>query len=133
MQNLNTPWETATQLQVDVTLDGPRCVVQLGGELDMATAAQLRDALNLVCEGRHRLVVIDLGGLRFLSLAGLQVLADAQQTLQAAGCRLVLANPDAITTRVLALTGLDQAFDLAPEAEHPKAEVVLDDRPTVIA
>jgi anti-sigma B factor antagonist len=131
MPNVNMTWETATQLQVEVKFDGLQCRVRLGGELDMATAAQLRDALNVVCAGRHRLVVIDLEGLRFLSLAGLHVLADARQALQAAGRRLVLANPDAITTRVLALTGLDQTFGLAPAAEHRNAEVALGSRSVV--
>lgn len=123
--------ETPTELQIEVSLDGPGGTMRLGGELDLATVAQLRDALHLVCVGEHRLVVIDLGELRFLSLVGLQVLAEAQHTLQAVGCRLVLFHPDALTVRVLALTGLDQVLHLASDTEHLTSEAVADAGPGV--
>ncbi len=130
MQDRNLLWDAATQLQVDVASDDLRCSVRLGGELDLATAARLRDALNVVCTGGYRLVVVDLGGLRFLSLTGLQVLAGAGQMLRAVGCQLVLANPDAVTVRVLAVTKLDRAFHVV---EHPDVEVALGSGLTVIS
>lgn len=108
----------AAPLQIVVSHEGRKCVVRLGGELDVATAGRLRGALQLVCTGEHDLVVIDLDELRFLSLAGLHVLADAQRTLQAAGRQLVLRNPNALTRRVLAITGLDQVLHLTSATEH---------------
>jgi anti-anti-sigma factor len=131
VHNLDGRRTAATQLQVDVSLDPPRCTVRLGGELDMATAAQLRGALQPVCESRHRPVVIDLGELRFLGLCGLHVLVEAHQALLESGCGLVLARPDALTMRVLALTRLDQILPVVPEAEHVRPEVALGSGPAV--
>lgn len=126
MQDLPAPTAGMAGLQVDVSVNEQGCAVQLGGELDMATAAQLRGALELVSGGEHRLIVVDLAGLRFVGLNGLQVLAEAQQTLQTAGCRLVLTNPDAITVRVLAVTGLDRLLHLATDPEQRMSEVTAD-------
>ena len=78
-------------------------VVRLGviGELDVATAPVLRDAV--VAAGRsHRIhsawardpaVELDLSGLSFVDSRGVTALADAQQTLAGLGCRLCLTHP----------------------------------------
>jgi hypothetical protein len=62
--------------------------------------------------------MVDLAELRFLGLAGLQVRAEAQRSPAAAGRRLVLRDPDALTMRVPAITGLAQVLPLMTDFEH---------------
>ncbi len=71
----------AQQLDIEVLTEGDSCVVVVGGEVDMATAAQLDAALETV-DGN---VVVDLAGVTFLDSSGIGVLVKAAQRSQATG------------------------------------------------
>ena len=71
----------AQQLDIEVLSEGDSCVVVVGGEVDMATAAQLDAALETV-DGN---VVVDLAGVTFLDSSGIGVLVKAAQRSHATG------------------------------------------------
>ncbi|GAA3249992.1 hypothetical protein GCM10017691_61470 [Pseudonocardia petroleophila] len=77
------------------------------GELDAACADRFRGVLHECAAAGAALVVVDLAGLRLLSAAGVAVLVDAREVLDACGARLVLTRATRAATRVLRLTGLD--------------------------
>ena len=63
--------------------------VTLTGELDVATAPRLADALDEVAEPTTR-VILDMSGLTFMDSSGLQAIVSARARVADAGRRLAL-------------------------------------------
>jgi anti-sigma B factor antagonist len=92
-------------------------VLQVGGEVDVATAPRLREQLiKLVNDQRFR-VVVDLGGVDFIDSTGLGVLIGALKRLRSHDGRLDLVIDDPRVLKVFDITGLDQIFTIHPTVE----------------
>ncbi|PWR09827.1 anti-sigma factor antagonist [Micromonospora acroterricola] len=94
-----------------------RIVVALAGECDLA----FRDELTTVLSEAVRsapVVVVDVGGLRFLNSTGLHSLVAAHQVARAAGRRLYAVNASGPVAAVLELTGVGDL--LRPPAHDPR-------------
>lgn len=86
--------------------------VLLAGELDLATASQLSDALDWLCGAVPRQLTLDLSQLSFCDCAGISVFVAAHERQCAHGGCLILLAPQRQLRRLLTLTGLDRLFDL---------------------
>ena len=105
------------EVYVSVDDDGG-IVLRIVGELDLATVAVVRDAVESVpLIGVPRLV-LDVTDLSFISAAGVRVALDAQRRLTQHGGRLVLRGPNALVRRVLQATRLDDQFEIDDEPLH---------------
>jgi RND superfamily putative drug exporter len=94
-------------LRVAVSRADGRTVVRVAGELDLATAQQLRDALSAV-EDDEQTLVLDLRELEFLDSIGIGELLAAHRRAHAAGRHLVLLKSASTPiAQVLATTGVD--------------------------
>jgi len=78
-------------------------LVRLRGELDIATAPALADALS---EADSE-VVVDFAGLTFLDVSGLHVLARSRERAEQHGNGLVVINAGPFARHMFHLTGLD--------------------------
>jgi anti-anti-sigma factor len=78
-------------------------VVTAAGEIDMATASELRECL-IGTQGR---VVVDLRGVSFLDSSGIATLVTARARLLESSGDLQLRKPQGIVRKVLEVTGLD--------------------------
>jgi anti-sigma B factor antagonist len=99
-----------------------RTVLHVTGEIDMATAPQLRDEANhwqvLGTGDLH----LDLSGVTFADSSAVEVLLATRARAQAAGAELVLRAVPRAVTRLLRLTSTTHVFHLAPaEDETPAA------------
>ena len=94
-------------------------VVSLRGELDMATARDVRVALELAIEAEPLTVVVDLQGLAFADVRGVSEFGRAWHRAQMGGRRLTLRAPSSAVRKVLRLTGLEEL--LADDTEHHDA------------
>lgn len=76
--------------------------IALTGRLDTATAPQLDQVLNRVLAkpGLGRLV-FDLGGLEYLSSAGIRCFVRARKALEPTGGKVALINPQPAVKKVL--------------------------------
>lgn len=88
---------------------GGDAVVILSGDVDLAAATDVWDALEPALEGARR-VVVDLSGVRFIDSTGLSVLVRAHRRLAHDGGGLVVRRPSEMAARVLDVTGLDELF-----------------------
>jgi anti-sigma B factor antagonist len=105
----------ATLLDLHVTASGGYTVVEVGGEIDLASAPQLRDCLHQTIDAGSRQLVVDLRQVSFIDSEGLGVLVGARRHLlryghHDGGIQLVGAN--GLVLRVLRVTGLDGVFPL---------------------
>ena|GEM_PF-1565147 len=89
--------------------DGPRAelsVVWLEGEHDIATRELLAAALAEAISLDEPAVVIDLSGVRFISVATVGVIVDAKKLLARRGRSLVLRAPPPFVRRAFHVCGL---------------------------
>ncbi|MBW8482488.1 STAS domain-containing protein [Actinomadura parmotrematis] len=110
------PLEVITRAQ-----DG-RALVELRGELDVATAAELRVRLRTARREHGENLVLDLRGLEFMDSDGLAVLVRCYKAVTAAGGSLTLAGPRPVVRRTLEVTGLHRRMtvvDTLAEALAP--------------
>jgi anti-sigma B factor antagonist len=93
-----------------MTDDGTATTIYVTGELDAATAPELRACVvSLVEQGRRR-VILDLGELRFIDSTGLGSLVGVRKRVRESGGELVLTNPAQRIVKLLEITGLDAVF-----------------------
>jgi anti-anti-sigma factor len=96
-------------LRVSTTATGPTTVLHLAGDLDLATAGQLRGQLREVLDkGAVRRLVLDMAGLEFMDVTGLNVLVDAQRVVSGDGGTMALRSPRPMVLRMLKLLALDE-------------------------
>ena len=85
-------------------------VLALGGEIDLAQAAELEDELkSLVDEGATQ-IIVDLLEVPFLESSALGVLLKYSRLLRANGGELTLVTDDVRVLRVIEITGLAGHF-----------------------
>ena len=117
-----TDFAQATQLELayDVTDDG-KAMVQVRGELDIATARDAYAYLLDVVDSQDGPVVMNLAELTFCDAAGLGVLARVAGHARRTGrtVRLTAARPALL--RIMRITGMEEAF---PEIRNPSLGLI---------
>lgn len=100
-------------------------IVTVSGELDLATAPQLAESVELILERGPKAVVIDLSAVSFLASAGMSLLASTHKKLGAtAGFAVVADGPS--TGRPLTLVGLDEVFGIFATVDEALVAVQTD-------
>jgi anti-sigma B factor antagonist len=100
--------EQAQPLSILVSPDGEgNVVVALHGEIDVATADQLREALVEALTVWSGQVVIDLAGVSFIDSQGLGILIRVRKDCDSDPKRLTIRSPQPQTRKIFELTGLD--------------------------
>ncbi len=89
---------------VGVRTEERRCIVSVAGELDLATAPELRAALDVAEDGEAQAITLDLSGVTFMDSTGVAVLVEYTARSRADGDRIrILAGP--AVARVLEVSG----------------------------
>jgi anti-sigma B factor antagonist len=97
-------------------------VVHVSGEIDLATATPLRDALeHAAADPTVRILVCDLSRVTFLACNGLTMLLSARSALAERGGELRVVATEPIVLRLFALTGLAEKLGVQSHATalHP--------------
>jgi anti-sigma B factor antagonist len=107
---------TTLDVTTSETPDG--VLIELAGELDLATAPKLEDELRHVEQNASGVIYLDLRPLAFMDSSGLRALLAADSRAREAGRRLVLVRGDERVQRVLKITRLDERLEIvdAPPA-----------------
>jgi len=85
-------------------------VVRVSGDIDITNAAALEAAAASAAARRPERLIFDLSGLRFIDSAGIAVLLEAAEKVDA----VQLRNPSAAVRRVVELTGLTDVLPIEP-------------------
>ena len=92
-------------------------VIHVRGEIDIATAGRLRDAIEPHM-GPKQTIVLDLSEVEFMDSSALKVLVQARGRLTADGGSLILRNPSRSAHRLLTVAGANDLLEADAE-EHP--------------
>jgi anti-anti-sigma factor len=96
-------------------------VVAVEGELDLATAPQLRDRLVALSEEGQPQIILDLTRLGFIDSTGLSVLVMAHNRARVDGGSILIRNPSPSVLRILEITGLVSVFAIEDRDAVPFA------------
>lgn len=110
-----------TMLEVDERLNEDTLTLQVRGELDAGTAAQLREALRRVSAGQD--VVVDLRGVPFMDSAGLGALVCGIRELRLNGGMAALCTRRGGVSRLLSVTGFDRLVPMAHSIEEAQQSI----------
>ena len=102
-----------TDLNIGVERSEAATLVVLRGDLDLATAPELRECLVKVIDEGER-VVIDLEAVGFLDSAGLGILVGGLKRARTRGGELELVCTGQDVLKPLEITGLDRVFTIHP-------------------
>jgi anti-sigma B factor antagonist len=106
-------------LSVSVESGDGAVVITVAGEIDIASAPGLRDALAEAMRRPPRTLTVDLAQVSFIDSSGLDALSWVKRA--APGTEVVLASPSRQCRRILEISGLDQVFTLEPPAADAAA------------
>jgi anti-anti-sigma factor len=104
---------STVHLTVEEKRTATDAVLLLVGEIDMATADDLREATTKLLQEPAERIVLDFGGVTFCDSQGLSVLIALHREVSATGGRLVLTNLGEFMQRLLEITGLRAQFEIA--------------------
>jgi anti-sigma B factor antagonist len=100
---------------IDLTLNRPApdvVVLDVGGEVDMLTAPELRRAVAEQVHPRPRVLVIDLRAVTFLGASGLAVLLEIHDAAARTATSVRLVCDTQVVTRPLEILGLREMFEV---------------------
>ena len=98
-------------------VDGQTPVLSIRGEIDVATAPELRDRLLAVAQTGNEIVVVDLSEVTFLDSTALGVLVSGLKRFRSGGGDLRLVVTGRSVAKVLEITGLAEVFPIFETAQ----------------
>jgi anti-sigma B factor antagonist len=109
------------EFEIEVRPDGDVPVIAVRGEIDVATAPQLRETLQGVIAGGGTTIVLDLLGVTFLDSTALGVLVGALKRCREAGgdLQIVVAEPRIL--KIFEITGLTNVFTIVDSVSAAEA------------
>jgi anti-sigma B factor antagonist len=106
----------------DVKQGRASALVQLTGELDLATVGTVHDAIRSLM-GSKRSITLDLRGLTFIDSTGLRLVLETDALARQDGFNFAVVRGPAVVQRIFAITGAEEqlVFVDAPEDLAPPA------------
>jgi anti-sigma B factor antagonist len=104
----------SSDLVLAVQPDRDRVIVRLVGELDLAVAGRVEEAVKELADSGFGDIVVDLRGLSFMDSAGVHMLVSTQRWAEEASCGLSVVPGPPDLQRVLELTGAESLLRLVP-------------------
>jgi len=105
----------ASPLEVKSSTEADGARLTLTGELDIATAPTLEQAVHGALQGGVRRVLIDLGGLSFVDSSGLRLFIMLSQRAPQEGWTLQLTRPADTAMSVFRMTGAEHNLPFVEE------------------
>ena len=97
-------------LRIEVRRQGDWSVVEVGGEIDVATAPRLREQLIALVNDERYQIVVDMAGVDFIDSTGLGVLISGLKRVKTRGGTFALSCTEPRILKVFEITGLLAVF-----------------------
>jgi anti-sigma B factor antagonist len=105
---------TPASFEVKASAESGVEVVAVKGELDLATAPELREVLEPVAD-RAEALLVDLSSCEFIDSTGLAALVAAAERVQERGGRFAVCCPNGTVRRLLEVSGAAEGLGLADD------------------
>ncbi len=115
-----------SDLGIDIASEGQARVLRLRGELDLANAEQLTEALSTLEPAPEDRVVIDLSECDFIDSAGLSAILHGAQQVSKAGGSVRIACPEGHLRDLLRITAIDQSIPVVGTRDEALAALGLE-------
>ena len=99
-------------MTMTVSKEGDETVLALEGELDVYTAARLRERLVDLIHGVRPNIVVDLAGVQFADSTGIGTLVLGVRRARGAGGDVVLRAPNPALRRSIEIMGLQEVLSI---------------------
>jgi anti-sigma B factor antagonist len=100
-------------------------ILTVSGELDLATAVDLENRVRSAIEHTEGDLMLDMSKVTYIDSSGLSVVLEARHLLERTGRTLIINDPSASVTAILAICGLaDRIATAVSEADAAGAESV---------
>ena len=109
------------EFQIEERRAGGLAVVAVSGEIDVATAPQLRECLHRVIADGDSTIALDLLSVTFLDSTALGVLVGALKRCKELGGDLQLVVADPRILKIFEITGLTNVFTIADSLQSTDA------------
>lgn len=107
-----------TPFAIDVTGSAARPQVALRGELDLAHAQSLEEAIGRLCGDGAREILLDMGGVVFIDSSGLRALLASLSRCQEQECEFALGSDLPMPVqRLFEVAGVGGRFRYAPSKD----------------
>jgi anti-sigma B factor antagonist len=114
-----------SSLSIQSTEISGRTVVAVSGRMDAENAPQLQEKCDELIAQGHTNLVIDLGGLTYISSMGLRTFLSVAKTLQSKGGTLRLCRLKGLVKQIFEITGLTQSFSVYETVESAVLEAYI--------
>lgn len=99
-------------MEITTTMHGGATVLAVNGRVDTTTAGDLETAINgLITEGNRKLL-LDFGGVTYISSGGLRVLLATAKKLRTGGDKYALCRLSPEVQKVMKLAGFTSIFSI---------------------
>jgi anti-anti-sigma factor len=105
-------------LSIEQSHSGVVCIVALKGRVDSASAGEVMVRLSNLISAGEKAILIDLGGLLYLTSAGFRVLLVATDEAERSAARLALCNVVGQVRELFEMGGLLDAFTIHGSREE---------------
>lgn len=96
----------------NIRYNGNAVIVDLVGEIDMNSSAQLREQLIEILRKKHRVTIINLAEVSFMDSSGLAVLIEAMQVTNRQATQLKIAGLNDRIRSIFEISRLDSIFSI---------------------
>jgi len=107
-------------LSVSLESAGPLDILNVQGEIDLASAQKLRSSLDDVI-GNGRQIIVKLNEVTYTEACGVRVLAEAYARAKSLNQNFALVAPSAMMRRVLKMMALDQTIPIFDSIKNASA------------
>ena len=109
----------ASPFEIHTELNGDAARLTLVGELDMATAPRVEEAVADVLAKGARDVIVDLSGLAFVDSSGLRLFITLNDRAAVEAWTLGLIRPSAPSLSVFQITGAEENLPFIEDPRSP--------------
>jgi anti-sigma B factor antagonist len=89
-------------------------VVDVAGDVDLATAPELRTRLDRLLTDGARRVIVNLQGVAFMDSSGLSAIVSGMKGIRETGGQMAIACANESILKIFAITGLDRVVSIHP-------------------
>ena len=109
---------TRPEILIHTRHQGDAAIVDVMGEVDLATAPALQSALEQAVDLGCCCVIANLDDTRYIDSTGVRVLLSVHRRAERHHIPFVLASPGPMVQRILTMVGLDTVIPVYPEVDQ---------------